>query len=163
MEPQSNMEQCTSNMMQNMTWYARCDMQCLCVLRKGNDEQGINLVNQVCRWKDEMISVEIDIKITGNGCKVCKWQASQEWRKYVINSMMPLRMQQEIYLVKGGRLGLMPGDLFHSCRLSFCYTGVMFLDFAFLTRLGDLWDPLDSSLWIKLLQQGPNLVLPFAT
>ena len=28
-----------------------------------------------------------------------------------------------IYLVKGGRLGLMPG--------------VMFLDFAFLTRLGD--------------------------
>lgn len=38
----------------------------------------------------------------------------------------------------------------------------MFLDFAFLTRLGDLWDPLDSSLWIKLLQQGPTLVLPFA-
>ena len=51
-----------------------------------------------------------------------------------------------IYLVKGGRLGLMPGDLFHSCRLSFRHTGVMFLDFAFLTRLGDLWDPLDSSL-----------------
>ena len=51
-----------------------------------------------------------------------------------------------IYLVKGGRLGLMPGVLFHSSRLSFCHTGVMFLDFAFLTRLGDLWDPLDSSL-----------------
>ena len=31
-----------------------------------------------------------------------------------------------IYLVKGGRLGLMP-------------------DFAFLTRLGDLWDPHESS------------------
>ena len=51
-----------------------------------------------------------------------------------------------IYLVKGGRLGLMPGVLFHSCRSSFRHTGVMFLDFAFLTRLGDLWDPLDSSL-----------------
>ena len=51
-----------------------------------------------------------------------------------------------IYLVKGGRLGLMPGVLFHSLRLSFCHTGVMVLDFAFLTRLGDLWDPLDSSL-----------------
>ena len=68
-----------------------------------------------------------------------------------------------IYLVKGGRLGLMPGVLFHSCRPSFRHTGVMFLDFAFLTRLGDLWDPLDSSLWIKLLQQGPTLVLPFAS
>ena len=67
-----------------------------------------------------------------------------------------------IYLVKGGRLGLMPGDLFHSCRLSFRHTGVMFLDFAFLTRLGDLWDPLDSSPWIRLLQQGPTLVLLFA-
>ena len=51
-----------------------------------------------------------------------------------------------IYLVKGGRIGLMPGVLFHSCRPSFRHTGVMFLDFAFLMRLGDLWDPLDSSL-----------------
>ena len=41
-----------------------------------------------------------------------------------------------IYLVNGGRLGLMPGVLFHSCRPSFRHTGVMFLDFAFLTRLG---------------------------
>ena len=49
-----------------------------------------------------------------------------------------------IYLVKGGRLGLMPGVLFHSCRPSFRHIGVMFLDFAFLTWLGDLWDPLDS-------------------
>ena len=68
-----------------------------------------------------------------------------------------------IYLVKGGRLGLMPGVLFHSCRPSFRHTGVMFPDFAFLTRSGYLWDPLDSSLWIKLLQQGPTLVLPFAS
>ena len=51
-----------------------------------------------------------------------------------------------IYLVKGGRLGLFPGVLFHSCRPSFRHTSVMFLDFAFLTRLGDLWDPLDRSL-----------------
>ena len=51
-----------------------------------------------------------------------------------------------IYLVKGGRLGLMPGVLFHSCRPSFRHTGVMFLDFPFLAWLGDLWDPLDSSL-----------------
>ena len=50
-----------------------------------------------------------------------------------------------IYLVKGGRLGLMPGVLFHSCRPSFRHTSIMFLEFAFLTRLGDLWDPLDSS------------------
>ena len=51
-----------------------------------------------------------------------------------------------IYLVKGGRLGLMPGVLFHSCRPNFCHTGVMFLDFVFLTWLGDLWEPLDSLL-----------------
>ena len=50
-----------------------------------------------------------------------------------------------IYLVKGGRLDLMPGVLFHSCRPSFRHTGVTFPDFAFLTRSGDLWDPLDSS------------------
>ena len=50
-----------------------------------------------------------------------------------------------IYLVKGGRLSLLLGDLFHPLRPSFRHTGVMFLDFAFLTRLG-LWDPLDSSL-----------------
>ena len=57
---------------------------------------------------------------------------------YIINA--------SIYLVKGGRLGLLPGVLFHSCRPSFCHTGVMFPDFAFLAQLGDLWDPLDSSL-----------------
>ena len=47
-----------------------------------------------------------------------------------------------IYLVKGGRLGLMPGVLFHSCRPSFRHTSVMFLDFAFLTRLGYNGNPL---------------------
>ena len=54
---------------------------------------------------------------------------------YIINA--------SIYLAKGGRFGLFLGVLFHSCRPSFRHTGVMFLDFAFLTRLG-LWYPLDS-------------------
>ena len=52
---------------------------------------------------------------------------------YIINA--------SIYLVKGGRLGLMPGVLFHSCRPSFRHTGVMFLDFAFLTWLGVMGTP----------------------
>ena len=51
-----------------------------------------------------------------------------------------------IYMVKGGRLGLMPRVLFHFFRPSFHHIGAMFLDFAFLTQLGDLWDALDSSL-----------------
>ena len=56
------------------------DMICDAYASSGSkkDEQSINLANQVCRWKDEMISVEIDIKITGNGCTVCIWQAKQE-------------------------------------------------------------------------------------
>ena len=58
-----------------------------------NDEHGSNLANQACHWKDEMISVEIDIKITGNGCTVCKWQAKQEWHESAINSMIALKMQ----------------------------------------------------------------------
>src|SRR3954468_22921191 len=45
---------------------------------EGKGEQGIILSNQVCHWKGEVISVEIDIKITGIGCTVCKWQAKQE-------------------------------------------------------------------------------------
>ena len=47
-----------------------------------------------------------------------------------------------IYLVKGGRLVLMPGVLFHSCRPSFRHIGVMFPDFAFLTRLSYNGNPL---------------------
>ena len=47
-----------------------------------------------------------------------------------------------IYLVKGGRLGLMPGVLFHSSHPSFRQIGVMFPDFAFLTRLGYNGNPL---------------------
>ena len=62
-------------------------------------EAGLNLENQVCHWKDEMISVEIDINITGNGCTVCKWQAKQELHNSTINSTMPPRMQQETKLL----------------------------------------------------------------
>ena len=68
------------------------------MLRKENDEKGSNLANKVCHWKDEMISVEIDIKITGNGCTVCKWQAKQEWHESAINSMIALKMQQTTML-----------------------------------------------------------------
>ena len=75
--------------------------------------------------------------------EVCSWS---EHGYFGISQYLLFRLMHLIYLVKGGRLGLMPGDLFHSCRLSFRHTGVMFLDFAFLTRLGDLWDPLNSSL-----------------
>ena len=96
----------------------------------------------------------------------CRWR----WSLFLVGTCLLLGyhnisylINASIYLVKGGRLGFMPGVLFHSCRPSFRHTGVMFLDFVFLMRLGDLWDPRDSSLWIKLLQQGPTLVLPFAT
>ena len=68
------------------------------------------------------------------------------WIYFVgISQYLLYLINASIYLVKGGRLGLMPGVLFHSCRPSFRHTGVMFPDFAFLTRSGDLWDPLDSS------------------
>ena len=67
------------------------------------------------------------------------------WIFVGISLLYLIYFKASIYLVKGGRLGLMPGVLFYSCRPSFCHTGFMFLEFAFLTRLGDLWDPLDSS------------------
>ena len=39
-------------------------------------------------------------------------------------------LNASIYLVKGGRLGLSPSVLFHSCRPSFRHIGVMFPDFC---------------------------------
>ena len=79
--------------------------------------------------------------------------AGEDWSLFLVGTYLLLGyhnisylINASIYLVKGGRLGLMPGVLFHSCRPSFRHIGVMFLDFAFLTRLGDLWDPPDSSL-----------------
>ena len=74
-------------------------MQCICMLRKEKIEPCLNLANQVRRWKYKLISVEIDIKITGNGCTVCKWQAKQERHNSAINSTMPSRMQQETKLL----------------------------------------------------------------
>ena len=62
-----------------------------------------------------------------------------------ISLLFLVYLNAPIYLVKGGRLGLMPGVLFHSCHPSFRHTGVMVLDFASLARLGDLWDSLDGS------------------
>ena len=50
-------------------------------------------------------------------------------------------LNASIYLVKGGRLGLSPSVLFHSCCPSFRHIGVMFLNFAFLTRLGVIGTP----------------------
>ena len=52
---------------------------------------------------------------------------------YLINAYM--------YLVKGGRLGLMPGVLFHSYRNSFRHTGVMFLDFCVPYAVGLFMGP----------------------
>ena len=51
-------------------------------------------------------------------------------------------LNASIYLVKGGTLGLSPSVLFHSCRPSFRHIGVMFRNFAFLTRLGYNGNPL---------------------
>ena len=70
-------------------------MQCICMLREEKIELGLNLANQVRRWKYELISVKIYIKITRIGCTVCKWQAKQEWHDSAINTMMPSKMQQE--------------------------------------------------------------------
>ena len=66
------------------------------------------------------------------------------WNMFIvgISLLYIVYLNASIYLVKGGRLGLMPGVLFHSCRPSFRRTGVMFLDFAFLTWLGYNWNPL---------------------
>ena len=61
-------------------------MRCICMICKGMIEHGLNLEIQVCHWKDVMISVEIDIKITGTGCTVWKWQAKQIWHQSAIIS-----------------------------------------------------------------------------
>ena len=72
-----------------MVWYAVCGMRCICMIWKGMIEPGLNLENQECHWKEELISVEIDIKITGIGCTVWKWQAKQIWHRSAINSTRP--------------------------------------------------------------------------
>ena len=76
----------------------------------------------------------------------CRWSLEFVpcWNMFIIGiSLLYLvYFNAPIYLVKGGRFGLMPGVLFHSCRPCFRHTGVMFLDFAFLTRLGYNGNPL---------------------
>ena len=75
--------------------------------------------------------------------------AGEDWSLFLVGTWILLGyhnisylINASIYLVKGGRLGLMPGVLFHSCRPSFRHTGDMFLDFAFLTWLGYNGNPL---------------------
>ena len=85
--------------MQNMAWHAWSDMQCICEPRKEKIEPGLNLANQVRCWKDELIAVVIDIKNTGIGCTVCKWQAKQEWHNSAIKSTRAYKMQQETKLM----------------------------------------------------------------
>jgi len=56
-------------------WYAMRDAYAR--LDKGMQEPGLNLEIQVCHWKDEMKSLENDIKNAGIGVTVWKWQAIQ--------------------------------------------------------------------------------------
>ena len=73
-----------------------------------------------------------------HGCVVPCWNMIICWDI----TISLIYINAPIYLVKGGRLGLMPGVLFHSCRPSFRHIGVMFPDFAILTRLGNNENPL---------------------
>ena len=49
-------------------------------------EPGLNLEIQVFHWKDEMKSLENDIKYAEIGVTVWKWQAIQKWLWSVIYS-----------------------------------------------------------------------------
>ena len=73
-----------NNQYMNMIWYARCGMRCICKIWQGVIEPGLNLEIQECHWKDEMKSLENDIKITGIGVTVWKWQAIQIWHRSAI-------------------------------------------------------------------------------
>ena len=75
----------------NMVWYAGCGMRCICMIWKGMIEPGLNLEKQECHWKGEVISVEIDIKITGIRCTVWKWQAKQIWHRSAIINKWPTK------------------------------------------------------------------------
>ena len=69
--------------------------------------------------------------------------AGEDWSLFHVGTWLLLGyhnisylINASIYLVKGGRLGLMPGVLFHSCCPSFRHTGVMFLDLRSLHGRG---------------------------
>ena len=75
--------------------------------------------------------------------------AAEVWSSFLVGTCVLLGyhnisylVNASIYLVKGGRLGLMPGVLFNSCGPSLRHTGDTFLDFAFLVRLGYKGNPL---------------------
>ena len=61
-------------------------MRCICMIYKEMIEPCLNLEIQEYYWKGEVISVEIDIKITGIGCTVWKRQAKQIWHRSAIIS-----------------------------------------------------------------------------
>ena len=52
-------------------------------------EPGLNLEIQVCHWKDEMKTLENDMKNAGIRATVWKWQAIQIWHRSAINSTRP--------------------------------------------------------------------------
>ena len=97
--------------------------------------------------------------------------AGEDWRPFLVGTLfscwdiiiLPCYLNASIYLEKCGRLGLSPSVLFHSCHPSFRHIGVMFPDCCVPYAVGLSWEPLDSSPWLKLFQQCPTLVLPFAT
>ena len=70
--------------------------------------------------------------------------AGEVWRPFLVGTLIIVGispyylvyLNATIYLVKGGRLGLLPSVLFHSCRPSFRHIGVMFPEFVFLMQLG---------------------------
>ena len=64
-------------------------MRCICMIWKRMIGPVLNLEVQECHWKGEVIPVEIDIKITGIGCTVWKWQAKQIWHRSAINNKYP--------------------------------------------------------------------------
>ena len=90
----------------------------------------------------------------------CMWRLEfvPYWNMFIvgISLLYLVYFNASIYLVKGGRLGLMPGVLFQSCHPSFRHIGVMFLDFAFLTWLGVMGTPWQFAL-NKTPPARPNL------
>lgn len=105
--------------------------------------------------------------------------AGEDWRSFLVGTLFfvgispyyLVYLNAPIYLVMGGRLGLLPSVLFHSCRPSFRHIGVMFPDFAFLTRLGYNGNPLtvrleensssNAQLWFY--HSPPSLFFPWVS
>ena len=61
-------------------------MRCICMICKGMHEPGLNMEIEVYHWKDEVKSLENDIKNAGIGVTVWKWQAIQIWHRSAIYS-----------------------------------------------------------------------------